>query len=112
LSFFPFAICAYSLKNPIEKNMKKTNQFSLIDGGFTPDQAKDLLTELYTSKIKYHSVRALRHEEKFAEKSTFHAERVNELKLERDRIIGFLLTINPNERLNIESIIKVSTIES
>jgi hypothetical protein len=92
--------------------MKKTNTFSMINGEFTNEQAKDVLTDLFSSKIKYHSVCALRHEERFSEKSSFHANRILELKSERDAVIHLLQSLNNSGKLKIESTIHITAIES
>jgi hypothetical protein len=88
--------------------MNNINQFKLISGEFSNEQAKDVLTDLYSSKIKFHSICALRHEEKFAKKSSFHENRIIELKLERDAILKFLENVSPDEKLKIESTISIS----
>lgn len=88
--------------------MNNTNQFKLISGEFSSKQAKDILTDLYSSKIKFHSVCALRHEEKFAKKSSFHSDRIIELKSERDQIIKFLENITEEGKVKIESTISIS----
>ena len=88
--------------------MNNINQFKLISGEFSNEQAKDVLTDLYSSKIKFHSICALRHEEKFAKKSSFHEDRIIELKLERDGILKFLENVSPDEKLKIESTISIS----
>ena len=88
--------------------MNNINQFKLISGEFSNEQAKDVLTDFYSSKIKFHSICALRHEEKFAKKSSFHEDRIIELKLERDGILKFLENVSPDEKLKIESTISIS----
>lgn len=88
--------------------MNNINQFKLISGEFSNEQAKDVLTDLYSSKIKFHSICALRHEEKFAKKSSFHEDKIIELKLERDAILKFLENVSPNEKLKIESTISIT----
>jgi hypothetical protein len=64
--------------------------FNLIDGTFSIEEAKALLTDLYGSKIKYHSISALKHEEFNGSKSQFHENRIKELRLERDRMLNYL----------------------
>jgi hypothetical protein len=88
--------------------MNNSNQFKLISGEFSYEQAKDILTDLYSSKIKFHSVCALRHEEKYAKKSTFHADRIMELKSERDQILKFLENRTADEKVKIESTISIT----
>jgi hypothetical protein len=64
--------------------------FNLIDGSFTMEEAKALLTDLYGSKIKFHSIGAIKYQEFNGTKSQFHENRINELRLERDRMLEFL----------------------
>jgi hypothetical protein len=88
--------------------MNNTNQFKLISGEFSSKQAKDILTDLYSSKIKFHSVCALRHEEKYSKTSSFHADRIFELKSERDQILKFLENRTADEKVKIESTISIT----
>ncbi|MFM7757826.1 MAG: hypothetical protein ACKO6J_02740 [Crocinitomicaceae bacterium] len=64
--------------------------FNLIDGTFTKEEAKALPMALYGSKIKYHSIGAIKHQEFNGSKSQFHENRINELRLERDQMLEFL----------------------
>jgi hypothetical protein len=48
--------------------MSKLSEYQLISGHFEKEEAKNLLTDLFASKIKYHSVSAWRYEEKMVGK--------------------------------------------
>lgn len=79
--------------------------FSLIEGSFSIEEAQALLTDLYSSKIKFHSIRALKHEEFHGIRSVFHENRVLELKSERDRMLSHLS--NKKEPIYISSTVSV-----
>jgi hypothetical protein len=88
--------------------LNKSNTFNLIKGTFSIEQAKDLLTDLYSSKLKYHTLCAWKHEERYATKSDYHTARINQLKMERDQVIQFLENLNVGGQLTIESSIQIS----
>ena len=88
--------------------MKTKNEFKLIHGTFDKSEAKSLLTDLYSSKIKFHSVRALRHEELHASKSEYHLLKIEELKIERNRLIELMNQLENNDLVNITSQIAIS----
>lgn len=87
--------------------MKNNQEFKLINGSFDKEEAKSLLTDLYSSKIKFHSIRALRHEELHASKSAYHQLKIEELKIERDRLIQFTNTLKQTDRVQISSHISI-----
>lgn len=90
--------------------MNNSNEFKLVSGEFSFDEARNILTDLYSSKIKFHSVCALRHEENYSEKSSFHSDRIIELKSERDRIIKLLENKSADKKVKIESTILITTL--
>jgi len=87
--------------------MKTNNDFKLINGTFDKTEAKSLLTDMYSSKIKFHSIRALRHEELHASKSDYHLLKIEELKIERDRLIQFTNLLKDEDRVRISSEISI-----
>jgi len=78
-------------------------EYQLISGGFEKEEAINLLTDLFASKIKFHSVSAISYEEINGEKSEFHENRIGELRNERDRMLKQLAQVEENQQILIES---------
>ncbi|WP_298300830.1 hypothetical protein [Hydrotalea sp.] len=60
--------------------MKKTATFKLIEGSFTVEEAKELLTNLYSDKIQFHSRKNFSTQERFGHSDTVSVKRIPELK--------------------------------
>lgn len=60
--------------------MKKEHQFKLIDGEFSPSEARSILSNLVSSKISFHSAESFRITIKTSGDTSFHEKRIKELK--------------------------------
>jgi hypothetical protein len=83
-------------------------EFNLINGTFDAKEAKNLMTDLYASKIKYHSLSAWRYEESTGKKSEYHENKIKELKKERDRFLNEMNSVDENQSITIESKVMIS----
>jgi hypothetical protein len=83
--------------------MKNVSVYQLIAGNFEKDEAKSLLTDLFASKIKYHSLCAWRYEESKGEKSEYHEAKIQELRKERDRLLVEMESLDINQIIQINS---------
>ncbi|BCX47109.1 UPF0753 protein [Haloferula helveola] len=68
-------------------NMNPNQRYQLIDGKFTPEQARHVLLSLVKSKIDFHSIEKLSHEERFGEDATQPQRRLAELRKLRDTLL-------------------------
>jgi hypothetical protein len=87
--------------------MKNISVYQLIAGNFEKEEAKSLMTDLYASKIKYHSLCAWRYEESKGEKSEYHENKIKELKSERDRFLIEMNSIDEKQIITIDSKITI-----
>ena len=60
--------------------MKKKHEFKLIAGEFTPQDAKEVLMNLYTSKINFHLMKNFSSMERFGKNDETADKRIPELK--------------------------------
>lgn len=60
--------------------MKKKQDFKLIEGEFTPQDAKEVLINLYTSKINFHLMKNFSFSERFGKDDETANKRIPELK--------------------------------
>ena len=60
--------------------MNKSESITLIDGQFSSDDAFVLLTNLYSSKIKFHQLKNFSSMERFGKEDEMSLERISKLK--------------------------------
>ena len=60
--------------------MKKKQEFKLIEGEFTPQDAKEVLTNLYTSKLNFHLMKNFSSTERFGKSDETSNKKIPELK--------------------------------
>ena len=60
--------------------MKATKELTLIDGNFTTDEAKELLVNLFISKIKFHQMKNFSSQERYGKDDVFAVKKILLLK--------------------------------
>lgn len=60
--------------------MESTHSLKLIEGEFIPNEANDILCELISSKIRYHSLKILNIKENFDGDVSHSEKRIEDLK--------------------------------
>lgn len=60
--------------------MKKKEVFNLIEGEFTPQEAMEVLTNLYNSKINFHKLKDFSSTERFGRPDETASKRIPALK--------------------------------
>ena len=60
--------------------MMKKQEFKLIEGEFTPQDAKEVLTNLYTSKLNFHLMKNFSSTERFGKSDETSNKKIPELK--------------------------------
>jgi hypothetical protein len=89
--------------------MKNQSKLSLIDGSFTPQEALDILMNLYSSKINFHELKCFSSIERFGHEDEHSAKRIPELKASRNKISIMLKELeNSDEEINIQSEVIIS----
>lgn len=98
-----------STSNKSQKNMKTKTGLSLIDGKFSPKEARELLVNLFSSKIKFHQMKNFSSQERFGKDDKLAAKKIPLLK-ENIEILTELIkkAETKKEKLVIKSIIEIS----
>jgi len=60
--------------------MKKKQEFKLIEGEFTPQDGKEVLMSLYSSKLSFHQMKDFSSTERFGKNDETASKRIPELK--------------------------------
>ena len=92
-----------------KNKMKQDETVELIKGEFTSEQAKEILTNIFTTKIQFHQMKNFSSLERFSKEDEIAIERLPELKRELKRTLAFLQTPEfSNKKIQIHSEIKLS----
>lgn len=90
---------------------KQGNEFNLIQGTFTTEEAREILATLLNDKIKFHSHKDFSHQERYG-KPDPHAEvRIPELKKTKEDVFAFLKEYSVDNKFEIHADIKLHFIK-
>jgi hypothetical protein len=70
--------------------MNNEGTLSLIDGQFSPEDAKLILINLFLTKINFHELQNLSRKERFGEEDKFASKRISELNGSMDKLLALL----------------------
>lgn len=88
--------------------MKKAQTVNLIEGTFTPEDAKELLVELLKSKINFHNLKNWRSKEQFGKSDLLSTKKLEYLNEARENLKTFLEeAINQKKSITINSTIEL-----
>ena len=91
--------------------MKQDETLELIKGEFTAEQAKEILTNIFSTKIHFHQMKNFSSLERLGKEDEIAMERLPELKRELKRAIAFLQSPEfSNSKIQIHSEIKIPVI--
>ena len=106
---------AYQETNQMKSDnqvMVKEEQLELIKGEFSSNDAKEILLQLFSDKIKYHQIRNLGSMERFGEEDKVSAKRLPELKQQVQNILEIFQDGNfPNATFKIQATIHIEIVE-
>lgn len=89
--------------------MKKIEKLKLIEGDFSYEEAKEILMNIFSAKIKYHEMKNYSSQERFGKDDETAKIRIPELEKEIDKVKNLVLdAASNNNRLIITSEIIVS----
>jgi DNA-directed RNA polymerase subunit F len=89
----------------------ENNKVTLIDGTFNVAEAKDVLTNMFTMKINFHSQKNVSHVERFGKTDTAALEKVEFLKAELAKLETIIAAAtNKNVILKVTSNIHIDYI--
>lgn len=88
----------------------KTNQsIRFIEGKFSPEDAKEILTDLINHKIRFHTLKNFSYEERFGKPVEGSQKRIEELVASREKVILLIQqAVDNNTNLSIESSINIT----
>jgi hypothetical protein len=66
--------------------MKNTEKLTLIDGNFTYNEAKDILSNIISSKINFHNMKNWSSQERFGKDDEVAQKRIPALKKEMEKL--------------------------
>jgi len=93
--------------------MKKNETLTIIDENFTSDEAKDVIMNLFSSKLNYHQIKNWSSQEKFGTNDEIAQEKIPALKNEMKRFEEILLEAKANnKKLVISSEINIELLEN
>lgn len=93
------------------KGMKQDETVELITGEFTAEQAKEILNNVFSTKIHFHQMKNFSSLERFSKEDEIAIARLPELKRELKRALAFLETPEfSNKKIQLQSEIKISII--
>lgn len=86
------------------------DNFQLIEGEFSPAEAKEILLNLFGHKIQFHNLKCFANEEISGKKDEHSAMKVKQLNAMRDDLIHLIQeSEKENKKLVINSVIKIET---
>ena len=92
--------------------MDNKHSLKLIDGTFTPSEARKVMFDLINSKINYHNMEAFSIKERFNGDTSYCEKRIKQLKETRrclEEIINY--TLEERVKLRVTSFINITFIE-
>lgn len=88
--------------------MNNTENIVLVNGVFTPDEAKEVLLALIGNKIHFHQMRNFSSEERFGKPDPLSVKRLSELYESRKQVVSLLdEAASVGYKLEIESFINI-----
>jgi hypothetical protein len=87
--------------------MKNSEALTLIDGKFTYDEVKEIISNMISSKINFHNMKNISSQERFGKDDEFAQKRIPVLKCELKKLEEFLSN-DQNKKLSVKSVINIS----
>lgn len=87
------------------------NKLSLIQNKYTKKEAREVLTELYKSKIRFNQTKSFSNRERFGD-DRGSDKRIDELRYDLETIERYLDTISDDSILNINAEIRIDEIST
>jgi hypothetical protein len=88
----------------------KTEKLTLISGSFSNQEAKEILTSIFSSKIKFHELKNFSSQERFGKDDETAAKRLPLLREEQAKLLHILKQAEQGNRsIQINSEILITT---
>lgn len=93
--------------------MEEREKLKLIDGTFSTIEAKEILTNIFSSKTQFHTTKNFSSQIRFGKDDEISAKRIPELKKTMERIFEIILESEKNNQtIKIESEVNISLISN
>ena len=80
---------------------KLNNEFNLIDGVFTGSEASELLSTLFTDKMRFHTLKNFSHKERLGKPDVNSEERIQKLEKTHTEILELFKNTNGDNKFEI-----------
>ena len=88
--------------------MTKQLHIDLIDGHFRPEDAKELLIDLFSRKTNFHEIKNLSSQERFGKDDHTHINRITQLTKNKQQLIQFFNELEKSgKRISIKSMVEI-----
>ena len=92
--------------------MKNTEPLIMIDGSFNYDEAKEILINIFSSKINFYNIKNWSSQERFGKEDNIAQKRIPELKKEIEKVLQIVSEAKlKRKKLLISSEINISMID-
>lgn len=91
--------------------MNKTEKLTLIEGTFSNEEVKEILMNLFSTKIDFHELKNFSSIERFGEVDATAQKRIPQLKQEVEKLTKLLAEANTSKKritINSEIILSIS----
>ncbi|MFZ6664118.1 hypothetical protein [Peijinzhouia sedimentorum] len=89
--------------------MNKTEKLTLIEGTFSDEEAKEILMNIFSTKVNFHEVKNFSSIERFGEVDATAQKRIPDLKREVEKLTKILAEARAtNKQITINSEINIS----
>jgi hypothetical protein len=85
--------------------MKKIQTLKLIDGTYNPNEAKEIIMSVFSSKIQFHQMKNFSRQERFGKEDKASIKRITELTKSME---AFLKIVKKAEKENKNIVLKSS----
>jgi hypothetical protein len=92
--------------------MKNTEPLIMIDGSFNYEEAKEILINIFSSKINFYNIKNWSSQERFGKEDNIAQKRIPELKKEIEKVLQIVSEAKlKRKKLLISSEINISMID-
>ncbi len=93
--------------------MKKNETLTIMDDNFTHDEAKEIIMNMFSSKLNFHNIKNWSSQERFGKNDAIAQEKIPELRNEMKRLEEILIEAKTkNKKLVVSSAINIELLES
>lgn len=93
--------------------MSEKENLTLIEGSFSVDEAKEILTNIFSSKINFHKIRNLSTQVRYGKDDVIAQKRIPALKMELEKLEAIIAEAKAhNKKLLVNSAISITLVDA